>query len=411
MRTPRLPGALVLASTLLVSSVSPAFALDPTHRQVAPDTDKCPWQLTPAPPVDESEVPQPGEPTPSAWPVPEVRTGGANLQNLCGTLLAAGMQMPPGQLASSFIVFDLDSGNIIATKDPHGRYRPASVIKVLLALVALEELPLDRRYTATWDDANMEGSSAGIGPGGVYTTEQLLSGLLLVSGNDCAHALAAMLGGDAVAVQKVNALAQKLGGQDTRVANYSGLDGPGQHTSAFDLALFYRKAWKNETFARLVNTDHVMLPGWGDHPPFEIWNDNGLMMNTPTGIGGKTGYTDDAYHTFVGAQDRDGRRLAAILLNTTIDSGRPWEQARGLLDAAYATAPSATIGQVLSLAAEQAQTTATTTPAAPVNQAADAQNNKPLAGSRQTGIGAIVTGIVLIIVLAAVSMSLKRRRR
>ena len=81
------------------------------------------------------------------------------------------------------------------------------------------------------------------------------------SGNDAAHALAMQLGGMDVAMQKINALANKLGGRDTRVATLSGLDGPGMSTSAYDMGLFYRYAWSNPTFASIVATQKYDFPG------------------------------------------------------------------------------------------------------------------------------------------------------
>ncbi|GAB3942098.1 hypothetical protein GCM10028828_08040 [Corynebacterium tapiri] len=245
------------------------------------------------------------------------------------------MVVPPEVLASAFLVVDLDTGDIVAMKDPHGRYRPASIIKVLLALVVIEELDLNKPVQVSHESAAQDGSAVGIGEGGTYTVEQLLHGLLLASGNDAAHALAQELGGDEATLRKVNDLAQSLGTTDTHVSTYSGLDAPGMSSSAFDLALMYRAAFANPTFARIVGTDHIDFPGYEGHPGYQVWNDNGLLMNDPHGIGGKTGYTDDAHHTFVGALDRDGRRLMAILLDTTADSTRPWQQAQALLDAAY----------------------------------------------------------------------------
>ena len=80
------------------------------------------------------------------------------------------------------------------------------------------------------------------------------------SGNDAAHALAAQLGGMDTALQKINDLASKLGGRDTRAATPSGLDGPGMSTSAYDIGLFYRYAWQNPIFADIVATRDVRLP-------------------------------------------------------------------------------------------------------------------------------------------------------
>ena len=155
---------------------------------------------------------------------------------------------------------DLDSGDVIAAKDPHGRHRPASIVKVLLAMQAINELPLNKIVVGTQEDANAEGTRVGVDGGGHYTVNDLLHGLLMHSGNDAAHALAIQLGGMDVAMQKINALANKLGGRDTRVATPSGLDGPGMSTSAYDMGLFYRYAWANPTFASIVATQKYDFP-------------------------------------------------------------------------------------------------------------------------------------------------------
>lgn len=296
----------------------------PPSRGRAPNTDHCPQATWPPEPVSTSE-----RAAHSPAPLP-VRYDGP-----CGVTAAAGYNVPDGVVASSWLVADLDTGEVVAMKDPHGRYRPASIIKVLLALTVIKELPLDQKVPVSAESAGQEGSAAGIGEGGDYTVEDLLTGLLLASGNDCAHALAQALGGDALTLGKVNALAQQLGMQDTRATSYSGLDSTGMSTSAWDMGLAYTAAFADPTFTRIVDTEHYLFPGFGDLPPFELWNDNLLYLNDPDGIGGKTGYTDDANHTFVGAVNHDGRRLVAIILDTAAYDHRAWEQAQMLLHEAY----------------------------------------------------------------------------
>ena len=194
----------------------------PPSRGRAPDTDNCPQATWPPEPVSTSE-----RVASSPSPLPVLFDGP------CGITAADGYQVPDGVVASSWLVADLDSGDVVAMKDPHGRYRPASIIKVLLALTVIDELPLDQKVPVSAESAGQEGSAAGIGEGGDYTVEDLLTGLLLSSGNDCAHALAQALGGDELALGKVNALAKKLGMSDTRATSYSGLDGAGMSTSAW----------------------------------------------------------------------------------------------------------------------------------------------------------------------------------
>lgn len=321
-------------------------------RKIAPNTDNCPQRLTPPEPVTTSERLAPGQVAPTALPPVEGLP--------CGVTAPPGFQVSPDVVAAAWMVSDIDTGEIIAMKDPHGRYRPASIIKVLLALVALEELDLKKVHVATAQDASIDGSAVGLGEDGRYTVEQLLQGLIMASGNDAAHALAQELGGDEAALRKVNALAAQLGTQSTRAASYSGLDAAGMSTSAADMSLIYRAAFKNPTFARLAATEKVDFPGYRDVPGYELWNDNGLFMNDEHGIGGKTGYTDDAHHTFVGALDRDGRRLQAVILDTTVEHGfRAWQQAQLLLHEAYRLPAGAHVASLADVARPTAAATST----------------------------------------------------
>ena len=162
--------------------------------------------------------------------------------------------MPNDVSAEAWLVADLDSGDVIAAKDPHGRHRPASIIKVLVAMQALRDLPIHKVVAGTAEDAAAEGTKVGIGENGHYSIRDILHGLLMHSGNDAAHALAMQMGGMDATLTKLNDLAGKLGGRDTRVATPSGLDGPGMSTSAYDIGLFYRYAWQNPTFAEIVAT-------------------------------------------------------------------------------------------------------------------------------------------------------------
>lgn len=398
---PRLNSAAHLVTAASVSAslifVSPAMAqeaetpgVQPTTesstREAAPNTDGCPNSLIPPEPTTTSEALAPGMSSPAPLPP------SANAQ--CGISTVPGFRMPDEILASAWIVADLDSGDIIAQKDPHGRYRPASIIKALLALVAIRELDPAKQVTVSHESASQDGSAVGIGEGGVYTVEQLLEGLLLASGNDAAHALAQELGGDEATLRKVNDLAVELGTTDTRVATYSGLDAPGMSSSAYDLGLIYRAAYADPTFARLVGTESVEFPGYEDHEGYEVWNDNGLFMNDPDGIGGKTGYTDDAHHTFVGAMDRGGRRLVAVLLDTTIDGGRAWEQAQRLLHEAYTQPVGASIGTLGQPVTSTAVAPAPSPESTPVRAGAQENRVVPLLG---VGIAAAVVLLLLIV--------------
>lgn len=342
--------AAALAATLcLVGSPVVAWA-DP---QAATDPNSCPYKVATPPAVDSSEVPTAGEP-PQPLPVPASPVGGDALAS-CGVIVAAGTPPLPNDVsAEAWLVADIDTGDVIAARDPHGRHRPASIIKVLLAMQAINELPLDRVIEGTQEDANAEGTKVGVDLGGHYTVNDLLHGLLMHSGNDAAHALSVALGGMDVAMQKINTLAGKLGAHDTRVATPSGLDGPGMSTSAYDMGLFYRYAFNNPTFADIVASRTYRFPGHpakpgetSDHPAYELENDNKLLLNYPGALGGKTGFTDDARQTFVGAANHDGRRLVSVLLRGSREPIAPWEQSAHLLDYGFATAPGTKIGTLI----------------------------------------------------------------
>src|SRR6476620_3812124 len=249
--------ALVAA---LMLAAAPVATAEPN---AAVDANTCPYRVATPPAVDSSEVPEAGDP-PGPLPVPAKPMGGDALSG-CGIIPAPGTPPVPGDVsAEAWLVADLDTGDVIAARDPHGRHRPASIIKVLVAMQAIKELPIHKVVAGTADDSAQEGTKVGVGENGWYSINDLLHGLLMYSGNDAAHALAAQMGGMDATLSKLNDLAGKLGGHDTRVATPSGLDGPGMSTSAYDLGLFYRYAWQNPTFADIVATRSFDFPGRGD---------------------------------------------------------------------------------------------------------------------------------------------------
>jgi D-alanyl-D-alanine carboxypeptidase (penicillin-binding protein 5/6) len=256
-----------------------------------------------------------------------------------------GVQIPIGP-APAWIVADLDSGQILAGHDEYVAHPPASTIKVLLALVALDELPLDARVVADEADAKVECNCAGVKAGQAYTTQELLDGLLLVSGNDAANTLAHMLGGKDVAVAKMNAKAAALGATGTRAGSPSGLNGPGidGYTTPHDLAIVFRAALANPVFTAITSSPTAQFPG--DAGPVTLINQDEMLGRYPGMLGGKTGFTDAARKTFVGAAARDGRRLVVAMMYGLVVEGGPtyWDQAAGLLDWGFAQNPSVGIG-------------------------------------------------------------------
>ncbi|MEE6180034.1 D-alanyl-D-alanine carboxypeptidase family protein [Mycobacterium sp. 050134] len=263
-----------------------------------------------------------------------------------------GVQQPDGSPpiadipARAWIVADLDSGQVRAGRDQNVAYPPASTIKVLLALVVLDELSLDSTVVVDNADVDIGCSCVGVRVGRTYTARQLLEGLLLVSGNDAANTLAHMLGGQQVAVAKMNAKAASLGAINTRASSPSGLAvgdprDPGA-TTAHDLAVIFRAAMANPVFAEMTAERSAMFPG--DNGAREIVNADEMLQHYPGTIGGKTGFTPLAHTTFVGAASHGGRRLVVAMLYDDESGQRYWEQAAHLLDWGFALNPASAIG-------------------------------------------------------------------
>ncbi|HET6500127.1 MAG TPA: serine hydrolase [Amycolatopsis sp.] len=385
----------------------PAAAQEAPRAQAA-----CPDGQAPPPPVDTSEQPAPGQPAPAPLPVPAEPVGGARMGE-CGVVFPAGSPAPPDTTAASWVIQDLDTGAVIAAKNPHARERPASLIKTLLALVVIADLKPDQVIVATPDDASQECTCVGLVAGGSYTVDELLHGLLMHSGNDVAHAFATALGGAPAAVTKMNDVAASLGAADTRAATPAGLDGPGMSTSAYDLSLIFHQAMKQPAFAAAVATRSFQFPAQLGKPAFSIVNDNKLLGAYPGFLGGKTGYTDDARHTYVGGADQDGTRLAVVMTRAEQRPTLVVEQAGRLLDYGFGLrrASAEAVGQ---LVGPTTATETTTTPEDAPAVAGKANAGGANAASSRDPFGLtgwLVTIAVAVLVAAGFVIGRLGRRR
>lgn len=367
----------------------------------------CPDQQAPPPPLDTSEQPPPGQPAPAPLPVPAEPVGGARMGE-CGPVFPTGAAAPPETTAASWLVQDLDTGAVLAAKNPHARERPASLIKTLLALVVIDEFKPGDVIHPTAEDASQECTCVGLVTGGAYTVDQLLHGLLMHSGNDVAHAFATALGGVPSAIQKMNAMAASLGAKDTRAATPSGLDGPGMSTSAYDLSLIFHAAMRAPEFATAVQTKGYQFPAQGGKPAFAIVNDNKLLGTYPGFLGGKTGFTDDARHTYVGAADQGGRRLAVVMMRAEQRPTLVVQQATQLLDYGFTLAKSgaSSVGQLVQPAAPLLNATA-----AESVEGAPSKATATVGGQQRDVFGTTGWVVTLVVaVLIAAGFVLSRRR-
>jgi serine-type D-Ala-D-Ala carboxypeptidase (penicillin-binding protein 5/6) len=249
------------------------------------------------------------------------------------TLGSGAPEAPAGITATSWVVADLDTGEVLAAQDAHRQLAPASTLKVLTALSLLPVVPPESTVSPTQAEIDVEGSKVGLLRAVGYPAEELYASLLMVSGNDSANALAGAAGGQEAAAALMNAEAARLGAVDTHAVNPHGLDAPGQVSSAYDLAVVARAALGEPEIARWVKTRRGTMSAGPDEPRFEIYNKNKLLGSYEGALGVKSCYTSAAQASFVGAAERDGHRLVVTLMRA---QPRVWAEAEILLDWGFA---------------------------------------------------------------------------
>lgn len=320
----------------------------------------------------------------------------------------AGVPAPPAVVASGWVVADLDTGEVLGASDPHGQFGPASTLKVLSALVMLPLIPPEQQITATSAAVNVDGSKVGVVPGHAYSADTLFTGMLVVSGNDATRVLASALGGDDAVLAMMNAKAAELHADDTVAKTVTGLDAPGQSTSAYDLALISRAALQLPAFRNYVAITRTQFAGV-DVPGFAISNHNLLLGHYPGAYGVKNGYTDASRATYVGAAQRDGHNLMVTMVRTDPEYRN---SAEALLNWGFAAD-----GKVSPVGTLVAPGTPAAAPA-PTNEIAAAGTAAriaapPKAGHRLGGLeyGAIGIAAGVLVLFFARRQQIKRRRR
>ncbi|MEH1102187.1 D-alanyl-D-alanine carboxypeptidase family protein [Micromonospora sp. CPCC 205561] len=369
---------------------------------------------TPCPKAPAPRVSRPPRPSPPPA-VPAERAVGGPALATAGLVVPAGVARPPAVTASSWLVADLDTGEVLGGCGPHEYGTPASVQKLLLAATMLPRLDPRQVVTVTAGDMDIEPGSSAVGlvRGGRYRIETVWLGLLLQSGNEAANVLARLGGGaDGAAggVRAMNEEARRLGALQTHAVTPSGLDGPGQFTSAYDLALIARVCFADPTFRRYALTGTHRIPAQPAQRTrgFEIQNENQLVHRYPGALGGKTGFTDLARHTYVGAAERGGRRLVVTLLGAEPRPARGWEQGAALLDWGFALPRGAAVGRLV----EPGELTAPAVDTPPATSAAGDPRPAAASGPLDEGLaGRWPLAALAAAVVGLLAVAVLRRRR
>ena len=277
------------------------------------------------------------------WPYPWIL--GAVLGLMIGPALGQeswGSFSQPDVAARAAVLMNADTGEILFAKEPHLRLPPASTTKVLTALLTMERLDPNSRVQASPQAASTAPSRIGLRAGETASTQDLLYGLLLKSGNDAAETLAEAAGGSVYGfADLMNAKAWQIGARDSHFMNPHGLPDEEHYSTAYDMALIFRHAMNYAMFSDIVRTRSATLRidsgqgPYGDSRLVQVVNHNRLLSSYEGTRGGKTGFTLKARRCFVGEVDRGGVRLIVSIMNSP-NSGTLWQDARTLLDYGFA---------------------------------------------------------------------------
>lgn len=246
--------------------------------------------------------------------------------------------MPLPLSSASALLMEKETGTVLLQQNAHQKLEPASVTKVMTLLLVMEavdsgRLSLDESVPVSAHAAGMGGSQVYLKEGERLSVSDLIKCVAVVSGNDCAVALAERLSGSESAfVDQMNQKAQALGMEDTHFVNCTGLPAPGHLTSAYDIALISRQLLLHHPDIRQYTTI------WTDsirNGAFGLTNTNRLIRFYDGATGLKTGFTASAQYCMSAAAQRNGMELIAVVMKAPTTAQR-FQDASCLLDYGFA---------------------------------------------------------------------------
>lgn len=220
--------------------------------------------------------------------------------------------------AKSMCLIEANSGRLIYEKNKDLQLAMASTTKIVTAITVIENYKgdIDTRLLIPEQAVGIEGTSIYLRSGEELSIRELLYGLMLPSGNDCAVALAILTSVSVeIFVEQMNDMAKKIGAENSHFANPHGLDADGHYTSAYDLALISAYAMKNTLFYELAKCKNYEVPPTEKNATRYLRNKNKLLFMNDKCVGIKIGFTDDAGRCLVSAMEDEGKMLICVVLN------------------------------------------------------------------------------------------------
>jgi D-alanyl-D-alanine carboxypeptidase (penicillin-binding protein 5/6) len=265
----------------------------------------------PEPAPVAAALPKDAPMTPAAWASAPATIGGASL--------------PPFTTAQAALVLDEASAQVLYHKEGHTPLPPASLTKIVTAVVAIEKGNLDEWVTVQVDSRKMVGSTVmGLRAGEQFTLRDLVYGLMLPSGNDAALAIARHISGSDMAfVAEMNALMKRLGLHESHFTNPHGLNAPGHVISPYDLAMLARYAMTLPAFREVVATPKYEAHGTRILKMGSMIS--GMLAWIDGADGVKSGFTEQAGKTLVFSAMRNGHRVFVVTMNSRMLEGETAE--------------------------------------------------------------------------------------
>lgn len=228
-------------------------------------------------------------------------------------------------------VMEVESERILYSHNQDLKLPMASTTKILTAITVIDNFDINKKVTISKECVGIEGSSIYLREGEILTVKELLYGLMLRSGNDCAESLARLLIKRSDFISLMNKTAKKIGANSSNFINPHGLHDENHYTTAYDLCKITCYAMKNQTFRDIVSTKRINISNDGYDYDRVLINKNKMLFNYEGSTGVKTGYTKKAGRCLVSSAKRKGLEVISVVIN----SPDMWGRTEELLDNSF----------------------------------------------------------------------------